>query len=504
MEGFVKTFLLERFDNATEIPDFHKELWNYCCSDEKYVAIAAPRGHAKSTSVTLSYTLASLLFRGASYIIVVSDSATQSEQFLGDIARELFENEIIADHFGSPRCLKRNEGDIIAEFADGVQVRVQAKGAGQSLRGLKWNNKRPDLVVVDDLEDDEAVLNKDRREKLRKWFFSALLPMMSATGRVRMVGTILHLDSLLESLMPERQLAFGGGKNLQFLFTDGLRQYATKRIRNTWHSIKFRAHSDDFSSILWQSKWEIGGKSARQALEDLRESYVKQGLADAYSQEYLNIPLDTRNAIFRQEDFTPMAPKDREKAKTYYITCDLAVSKKDTADWSVFVVSGVDAQRNIYVEKVIRERMDTNEIVATLFALQSLYQPQAYGIETGILTKTILPVVEEEMLRTGVYMSFVQMPPVTDKIMRTRPMQARLRAGTVKFDTQAPWFFSFQEELCQFPRGKHDDQVDAFSWLGQMLNRLMAANTPQEDEEEEEYERQRSSPHVGRNKTTGY
>jgi len=83
-------------------------------------------------------------------------------------------------------------------------------------------------------------------------------------------------------------------------------------------------------------------------------------------------------------------------------------------------------------------------------------------------------------------------------------MQARLRAGTVKFDTQAPWFFSFQEELCQFPRGKHDDQVDAFSWLGQMLNRLMAANTPQEDEEEEEYERQRSSPYSGRNKTTGY
>ena len=58
MEGFVKTFLLERFDNATEIPDFHKELWNYCCSDEKYVAIAAPRGHAdrKSTRLNSSHT----------------------------------------------------------------------------------------------------------------------------------------------------------------------------------------------------------------------------------------------------------------------------------------------------------------------------------------------------------------------------------------------------------------------------------------------------------------
>jgi phage terminase large subunit-like protein len=88
--------------------------------------------------------------------------------------------------------------------------------------------------------------------------------------------------------------------------------------------------------------------------------------------------------------------------------------------------------------------------------------------------------------------------------MRTRPIQARIRSGTVKFDTQAPWFFDFQEELCQFPRSKHDDQVDAFSWLGQLLNRMQAANTPQEDEDEEDQERKQGFQHQGRNKTTGY
>ena len=504
LEGFVRTFLLERFDNAAEIPEFHKELWGYCCSKEKQVAIAAPRGHAKSTAVTLSFSLASVLFRTASYVIIVSDSATQSEQFLGDIAKELFDNDKIQDTFGAIEIIKRNESDIIGRFMDGKMFRIQAKGAGQSLRGLKWDNKRPDLVVVDDLEDDEAVMNRDRRDKLRKWFYNALLPMMSVSGRVRMVGTILHMDSLLERLMPERQLALGGGKNLQYLVTEGLRQYASKRVPATWYSVKYRAHSDDFTEILWASKYEVDGGNAKQALQAIRASYVNQGLGDSYSQEFLNIPLDSANAIFRQEDFVPFTEAERKKNRSYYVTCDLAVSKKDTADYSVFLVAAMDDSRNLYVEKVIRERLDTYEIVETLFALQNLYQPLAFGIETGILTKTLLPVVEERMLQDGVYPNLVQMPPVTDKIMRTRPIQARIRAGTVKFDVNAPWFFDFQEELCQFPRSKHDDQVDAFSWLGQLLNRMMAANTPAEDEEEEENERKQSFSQYGRNKVTGY
>jgi hypothetical protein len=129
MEGFVRTFLLERFDNAAEIPEFHKELWGYCCSKEKQVAVAAPRGHAKSTAVTLSFSLASVLFRTASYVIIVSDSATQSEQFLGDIAKELFDNDKIQDTFGAIEIIKRNESDIIGRFMDGKMFRIQAKGA---------------------------------------------------------------------------------------------------------------------------------------------------------------------------------------------------------------------------------------------------------------------------------------------------------------------------------------------------------------------------------------
>ncbi|MGL5077199.1 MAG: hypothetical protein ACRDBG_15425, partial [Waterburya sp.] len=63
--GFAKTLLSKRFDEATESPDFHYELWEAACAKDQYVAIAAPRNHAKSTAGTLAYGLACLLFREA-------------------------------------------------------------------------------------------------------------------------------------------------------------------------------------------------------------------------------------------------------------------------------------------------------------------------------------------------------------------------------------------------------------------------------------------------------
>jgi hypothetical protein len=53
IEGFVQSLLAPSFDDPTSTPAFHRELWELCCSDHNLVAIAAPRGHAKSTAISL-------------------------------------------------------------------------------------------------------------------------------------------------------------------------------------------------------------------------------------------------------------------------------------------------------------------------------------------------------------------------------------------------------------------------------------------------------------------
>lgn len=499
IEGFVGSVLAKKFDDATAIPQFHKELWELACSPAQYVAIAAPRGHAKSTAGTLAYTLASLLFRESTFALIVSDTESQACMFLGAIKQELQDNEDIIELFGLKKndkgfvqFLKDSEADVIVEFADGHKFRVMAKGAEQKLRGLNWNGTRPNLVIVDDLENDELVMNKERRAKLKRWFFGALTPAMSPKGKLRMWGTILHMDSLLESLMPSYT-----AKDSVY---EGLKMYSL-RPRGLWKAVKYKAHDEDMEHFLWPERFDRNYFVAK------REEYARQGIADVYSQEYLNYPIDDTVAYFKKNDFLPLTEEDRKLPLRYYITADLAISEKETADYSVFVVGGVDEYRRLHVKEVIRERLDGREIVEMIFALENLYRPEAFGIEEMQVSKAIGPFLREEMIRQNIFPHVVLMGHMNkDKIMRARSIQGRVRARTVKVDKEADWFPTFEDELTKFPRTRNDDQVDAFAYLGLLLDRIIEAPTQEEQEEEEYFDELHGSgiSDYGRSRITGY
>lgn len=499
IEGFVGSVLSAKFDNATQTPDFHKEGWKLFTSKERYVAMAAPRGHAKTTGMTVSYGLATLLFRERKFMLLVSDTETQAALFLGFFKEQLQENQALIELFGLKRndkgvvqFIKDTETDIIVEFEDGHKFRVIAKGAEQKLRGLIWNGTRPDIILCDDMENDELVMNKDRREKMRRWFYSALLPCRSANGIVRVVGTILHMDSLLERLMPKPYDRWS--------HQDGLKLWSEKRL-NGWCSVKYKAHNDDFSLILWPTRFD------KTELQQIRANYIGQGLPDVYSQEYLNIPLDESVAYFKRGDFLAMDEEDKKMPVKYYITVDLAISEESRADYSVFIIAGVDENRRIFIKQVIRERLDGREIVDTLIQLQRIYDPEIVGIEEMQVSKAIGPFLNEEMLRQNVFLSLFKLKHGgKDKIARARSIQARMRAKTVKFDKSADWYQSLEDEMTRFPRDTHDDQVDAMAYLGMLLHQVVEAPTLQEIEEEEYEDELRSADagEYGRSQLTGY
>jgi hypothetical protein len=80
-----------------------------------------------------------------------------------------------------------------------------------------------------------------------------------------------------------------------------------------------------------------------------------------------------------------------------------------------------------------------------------------------------------------------------------------MRANGCKFSKEEPWYQTFEDELCRFPRDRHDDQVDAFAYLGLMLDKMINASTPEEEAEEEyEFFKKENNADDGRNKTTGY
>lgn len=500
--GFSGSLLQKNFDGAVETPECHMEWWALCCSKERYVAIAAPRRHAKTTAITTTYTLANLLFRERSYAIIVSDTVTQAIQFLGEIKRELNTNEQLRSLFKVKEFIKDADDDFICVCEDGYMFRVQAKGSEQKVRGLKWNNKRPDLIICDDLENDEIVMNKERREKFRNWFYSALLPCISYNGLVRYVGTILHTDSLLERLMPK----------LYDKWTERspLKTWTPKKSQ--WRGVKYRAHDDEMKHFLWEAAAvkaarEEGLDSAKQYFTFLREGFIEQGLAEKYSQEYLNLPIDESFTLLKRKNFIAMEKEDEERALHFYITADLAIAEHERADYTVFIIAAVDENRRIYIRDVIRERLDGKEIVDTILALERAWRPEVIGIEEMQVSKAIGPFLREEMARQNTYPTLTQLKHQgKDKTARARSIQARTQAHSVRFDKSADWYQTFEDECCTFPRARHDDQFDAFAYLGMLLDVVIESPTEAELEEEDYQDelREYESDYDGRSYITGY
>lgn len=497
VEGFVASLLAPQFDARKDTPDFHRELWELCCSEHPLVAIGAPRGHAKSTAVTHAYTLAAVLFREHQFVLVVSDTEGQASGFLGDIKKELQNNEQLIQLFGIKGFPKDSETDLIVELEDGWMFRIMAKGSEQKVRGLKWSNKRPDLIIGDDLENDEIVMNQERRDKFKRWFRGALLPCRGPKGKVRIVGTVLHMGSMLNDLLPSGKLSVD----------TGIKVYSTNP-RAAWKSVKYRAHNEDFSKILWPDMFPI------KRLKEIRHECVESGYPDLYSQEYLNEPIDDSVSYFRKTDFIAWTEMDkrniREKSLPllFYAGCDLAISQKERADYTSIQIVGVDANNTMYHMDSIRARMDSKEIVETLIQVQVKYNLQWLAMEKDRITQAIGPFLKEEMIKRGVFINIIELTPSQDKPTRARSLQARMRMGSVRFNKDADWYPILENEFLRFPRDIHDDQVDALSAIGLALEKMYTANTPQQQEEEEweEFDAKYEFPglYTGRSAITGY
>lgn len=502
VHGFSNSLLASGFDDAAPTPACHLEWWDLCCSDAKRVAIAAPRGHAKSTAITKAYGLAAVLFRAHDYVLIISDTYQQAVLFLGELKRELDNNEPLREIFQIKDYEMNREDDIIVNVGDDHKFRITALGSEQKARGRLWDGKRPNLVLGDDMENDEIVMNPDRRDKFKKWFLNALLPAMSKHGKVRIVGTILHMDSLLEGFMPKDI----SPNSIQ----EDLRVVMRKPV-NGWFGVRYAGHGPDasFRKILWPIKW------TEEMFKEIQTMYESHGNPEGYYQEYLNKPIDPHHAFFKKSDFIPFSKTERRNDYDLpfshyptYLSVDLAVSTKERRDFSVFTVASTDEQGTLYIRKVIRDRLDTKEIVDTIARLKDRYGFNVMLIGKGALEKAIGPYLRDEIHKMNKFLHLEAISEVVDKRMKATSIRGRMRAGGVRFDKEAEWYLEFEQEMLQFDRGAHDDQVDTMALLGLYLDQVQTAPSYKEIEEEEWNDENRTSLeealNQGRSEITGY
>ena len=487
IESFAGIFLSPRYDNPSPTPPFHRACWALYASDAPQAMVIAPREHAKSTGLTFVYILAEICFRTSDYVILIGSTEENAAEQLSNIREELAGNDDLRREFGIKGFEKESNNDIIVRCDDGHRFRILVRGAEQRIRGKLWNGKRPNLLVADDMEDDEQVMNPERRIKFRKWFFRAAKQALSKTGKARVHGTILHEDSLLARL----------------------------RKNSMWQHLYYKAHRsfDDFSGILWPEQW------SEQRLRNRRQEFIDDGDSPGYSQEFLNDPQDDAEAYLRRDDFLEMDDEDREARKMLGVGCDFAVSEKDMANRTSFTVGGPDARNIVHhidfrvgrwpttVTKV--ERAEGKQgWIDVMFELNERHKPDFFFVEDGVIWKSVRGMVRNEMLSRGVFLNIVELLPIKDKAARGRSLQARHRAGATRWNTEASGYEGAKEEMCRFTgyaAARLDDQFDSCATLHLGIDKMSILDEEDfPDEDEEEMRRTDPRRHSGRNVTTGY
>ena len=145
---------------------------------------------------------------------------------------------------------------------------------------------------------------------------------------------------------------------------------------------------------------------------------------------------------------------------TYKITTvDLAVSTKDTADYTVICTATITKDADIFVEDIIRDRIEAPNLIPILQSVYNKYQPSFIGIEKTGYQLAMVQLARREGLPVR------ELRADRDKVARAYPLSAKMEAGKIYFPRQKVWYADLERELLQFPAGEHDDQVDALAYV---------------------------------------
>ena len=183
-----------------KIPAFHREIYNLLFRDGND-ALAAPRGHAKTSITGIIFLIFNIVNKLEKYIVYISQNHSKTVQFIDPIRNEFKTNKMLRFIYGdlTPSKARDDQGKDREDCFDVGGCRVEAASFEKNIRGFKFKNYRPTLIIGDDIESDERVLNPELRVKDKNKLNKVIIPALDIHGRFKMIGTILHSYSLLKN-----------------------------------------------------------------------------------------------------------------------------------------------------------------------------------------------------------------------------------------------------------------------------------------------------------------
>ena len=296
------------------------------------VVLCAFRNSGKSVINTLSYPIWGILgVQSKKFILIVSQVKEQAALHFKNLKNELATNDLLKEDLGPFRD-ESDEWNAQTIFIKNYKARIIVASKEQAIRGIKHGAFRPDLVIVDDPDDLSSVKTQEGRDATYDWFTSEIMPLGDSNTKVVVTGNLLNEDCLLMRLKNE--------------IAEGIRSGVYKEYPII----------TDNGTIMWPGKFPN-----MQAIEKERK---KIGNKFTWSREYLLKIVDDREPIISRDwigYYRDLPQPLRGQHYEYALGVDLAISEKDSADYtaivSCMIIGSGDEERIYILPNPINERM---------------------------------------------------------------------------------------------------------------------------------------------------
>ena len=421
------------------------------------LAVAAPRGEAKTTFTSLFFLLWCVLTGRKQYILMIADTKEQAAAFLEAVKTELEVNPRLLTDFAE-HCGRGRVWNVWTAIT-AANVKLQALGAGKRMRGLRHGPKRPDLVLLDDIENDENVVSPEQRDKLQSWLQKTVLNLGPPDGSLDVVyvGTILHYDSVLA-----RTLAKPGWQSLTFR---AIMQWPENMHHwDTWEAI-YKAEGAESGLLYYRANEAAMNKGAKVSWPGMRPLYRLMVLRaedhDAFDSEQQNDPLAGDNAPFAK---CITFWVDRSKDWLFFGAVDPSLGKHGAGrDPSAILVGGLNRTTMTLdvIEADIKKR-HPDRIIEDVIQYHLQYRPLLWGVEAVQFQEFFAHVMGQYAIQRGIALPIRPVQVHTDKTLRIETLQPHMKNGRIRLHhTQQ----TLIDQLRHFPKADHDDGPDALEQL---------------------------------------
>lgn len=434
-------------ENELKSPYFHYDLSDLLLKDKGNVAIEMFRESGKSAYALRTFPLHSLSYpsKDRDYIVIIKKNQTLASNKLKELIDEYANNPLVRHNLVQikEQNAQAFSVDVKNERGEIINVRIEAYGKGAAIRGLSNQDRRPKVIVLDDIQDKEDARSETVTETDWNWFLSDVI-FLGKTARIFLIG-----NNLGERCVIERTI--NHAKELKF---QALRIPVMKDGKPTWEE--------------------------KQSLEEIKEemaSYAAMGKLDIWYAEKMCQALAVESRIFQEDDYRYYSRHNREDLISrcnVYACLDPASSTSNTACYRAITVTGVDADNYWFLLDVRFGRWDSDETISKIFDIVKTYGLKDFHIEKGWYEQVIKPFLMKEMQRRNIFFNIVPLEHAKQgtKLERIKLLQPRFKAHSIYFPDEADWLPEFKSELAGVTKdeikSEYIDCVDAFAMTEQV------------------------------------